>query len=216
MKPEIPYVLEKIDSFNRLYFGGELPPIPVRLASARTFLGKITYKYKRGPFGRIKGYTDCVMAISKSFDYSGPELEDVIIHEMIHYYILYKGIKDTSSHGVEFRRIMDTINTEYGRNVRIRHNLKPDTPVPARRTSRSRVVLVSVFKDGKTGVTVCTAAKAPSIKRALPRYYSLESVKMYSSADPFFDRYPLSRTPKIYRITREELAACTLLDSDLL
>ena len=122
MKATVPFVEEKFRQFNESYFGGELPPIPIVLSRARTFLGKLEYKGKRGIFGAVVSYYDFRMKISYNFDLPENELEDVIIHEMIHYYIVLNRIKDTSTHGKVFKGIMHTLNSQYGRHITVRYH----------------------------------------------------------------------------------------------
>lgn len=236
------FVKEKFDCFNDLCFGGSLPAIPVVLVKARTFLGKVEYVYNRGFFGRITGCCDFRMKISVSFDLDEAVLEDVILHEMIHYYIALNRITDSSAHGHVFREMMDSINEKYGRNITVRHRadqtLRPvqglqatgpgEGPVavpaagsvcgpvaePAEAPARLNYLCVSTFRDGKIGVTVCSASKIQYLKRVLPRYFSLEKMEWYTSRDPFFNRFPHARTPKIYKITRAELDAHLRTDAN--
>lgn len=252
------FVKEKFDFFNGLCFEGALPAIPVVMVKARTFLGKVEYVYNRGFFGRITGCRDFRMKISVSFDLEEAVLEDVILHEMIHYYIALNRIKDSSAHGHVFREMMDSINEKYGRNITVRHRadqtLRPvqgpqasgpdagldggpvavpaagsvcgpvavpaavpvcgPTSEPAEAPARQNYVCVSTFRDGKLGVTVCSASKIQYLKRVLPRYFSLEKMEWYTSRDPFFNRFPRARTPKIYKITRAELDAHLRTDAN--
>lgn len=203
------FVKEKFDCFNDLCFGGSLPAIPVVLVKARTFLGKVEYVYNRGFFGRITGCRDFRMKISVSFDLDEAVLEDVILHEMIHYYIALNRIKDSSAHGHVFREMMDSINEKYGRNITVRHRI-----VSAEAPARLNYLCVSTFRDGKLGLTVCSASKIQYLKRVLPRYFSLEKMEWYTSRDPFFNRFPRARTPKIYKITRAELDAHLRTDAN--
>lgn len=129
MVPTIEFVQSVYDRFNIEIFGGQLPAIPMRMSHARSFIGKVQYKYVRGLFGRIKGYTDYKLVVSTFYDLAEQELEDVVIHEMIHYWILTRGIKDSSSHGRVFRAMMKDINSRYGRHITISHKI---TPQPAR------------------------------------------------------------------------------------
>jgi len=118
------FILESFSSFNHLCFEGVLPPIPVKLTKARTFLGKITYVGRRNFFGRIVGYEKYVMRISTYYNLCENELEDVIIHEMIHYYIALNGLKDSSAHGKIFRKMMSDINARFGRHITVSRRSK--------------------------------------------------------------------------------------------
>ena len=40
-----------------------------------------------------------------------------MVHELIHYYIAWNGIKDNKEHGKEFMRIANELNTKYNLNV---------------------------------------------------------------------------------------------------
>ena len=123
MTPSVEYVESKIKFFNDLVFGSCLPPIPVKLSRARTYLGRVQYRARRSLSGGVTGYSDFMMRISVMYDFPERELEDVILHEMIHYYIAWKGLKDKSAHGPLFRSYMDRINRDFGRNIRISYRI---------------------------------------------------------------------------------------------
>lgn len=205
MMPTVEYVESKIREFNDLVFGSCLPPVTVRLSHARSYLGRVQYRRQLSLFGRRPACTDFVMYISTEFDLPENEQEDVILHEMIHCYIAFKGMKDTSTHGQVFREWMCRINNEFGRNITVSHRMAPGTVSARMLEVRQHCICVSLLKDGKWGVTVCTEAKMPEIDRWLPRSYAIERKRWYRSQDIFFNRYPRSRTPKIYRISREDL-----------
>ena len=116
----IPYIEEKFDAFNKLIFGGELPRIPIVLGSATSVVGAFSYKARRNFWGK-KEYFDLKLRFSKKFDLPENELEDVIIHEMIHYYIHFKNLKDKSAHGPLFKNLMNQINKTFGRKISIRY-----------------------------------------------------------------------------------------------
>ena len=122
MKPTVPYLEAKFDEFNALMFGGRLPRIPVALSRAVSYVGLCTYKIRRRLFGKNE-YYDFRIRVSTKFDLPEQELEDVLIHEMIHYALRLDGIKDTSAHGKAFRQLKDHINRTYGRHVTISHKL---------------------------------------------------------------------------------------------
>lgn len=205
MTPTVAYVESKIREFNALIFDSCLPPIPVKLSHARTFLGKVQYRKKRNVFGKISGNTDFLMRISTMFDLSEKEQEDVIIHEMIHYYIAYKGLKDSSTHGKLFRGYMDRINRDYGRNITVRHKSAPGTVNPKTQEVRAHYICVSLLQNEHWGITVCAKTKIFDLYRQIPKHYQVKQMNWYGSLDPFFNKFPRSKTPKVYKITQEEL-----------
>ena len=208
MTATLPFVKETFDRFNALCFEGMLPTVPTVLTKAGTFLGRMEYKSRRDFFGLITSHYDLRMKISTGFDLPQEELEDVVIHEMIHYYIAYRNISDTSAHGEKFRRIMEAINRKYGRHITVRHRGRPEQNLVRGGDGRvkNHCLCVSTFPDGKMGVTVCASAKVPELHRLLPRYYRIVKMEWYESSDPFFSRFPRSRTPKIYKIAPDELS----------
>ena len=119
MRATIPYIQEKFDTYNALCFEGKLPAVPLKLSRARTFLGRLEYKRKYNFWGRVTKCTDFLMRVSTYYDLPEDQLDDIIIHEMIHYYIAYFCIKDRSAHGPVFRSMMKDINKKYGRHITI-------------------------------------------------------------------------------------------------
>ncbi len=117
MIPTKEYLQEAFDGFNSLCFGGELPRPTLKLSRARTRLGWMRYKYRKDGAGLAR--YDFVIAVTVAYDLPREMLDDVIIHEMIHYLIAYKGLRDTSPHGQLFRRFMREINERHGRHVSV-------------------------------------------------------------------------------------------------
>lgn len=208
MIPTVPFIQQTFERFNPLCFEARLPAVPIVLSKARSFLGKMEYKSMKGFFGRRYSCYDYRLKISTSFDLPETEWEDVIIHEMIHYYIAICGIRDSSAHGPRFRQMMDGINARHGRHITISHRLssRPDTGIADCGKIRKHHVCVTTFKDGNMGITVCAATRISEISRLLPVYYSIDRMEWYESMNPFFNRYPRSRTPRIYKITASELS----------
>ena len=150
-------------------------------------------------------HIECTLRFSTSFDLPENELEDVIIHEMIHYRIAYNCMRDTSSHGQMFKSMMQEINREHGRNIAIRHRMVESGGsqiVDTRKRLSRHVVAVVKFKDGRTGIKVL-----PRIVQRISNYYNkvgaashVESVDLYFSLDPYFDLYPNSSALKVHII----------------
>lgn len=266
MTPDLEYIQKAFDRYNALCFRGELPGIRLELSRARTYLGR--YEEKR-PQVRFLGRRFSLptaeplrlIRISTAFDLTPEQQDDVIIHEMIHYYLAWKGLADRVPHGPHFRQLMEAINSRFGRHIVVRY--KMGTPAVGQQgasadwqtgtagsqgtagqqgaagsqgtagqqgtagsqgaagqqgaagsraggaaTPRAgrRIICVSHLRSGETGVTVCATTRVFYLRRALPRAYNIKSSEWYSTADPFFARYPRSNTPKIYRISPEELS----------
>lgn len=208
----LPYAKARFDHYNALCFNGSLPEVPFVLTRAETFLGKMCFKTGRGFPGRSVPH-DFHIRLSSAFDLPETEWDDVIVHEMIHLYIASNNFRDTSAHGRLFREMMDRMNRKYGMHMAVSHRKSPDAVSPRMSRRRVHCVCVSTFPDGRQGVTVCSAAMAHRIDRGLPRCYVLTDRKWYVTDDLFFNRFPHSRLPRIYRISGEDLAA-HLSDTD--
>ena len=76
--------------FNTDYFGGELPMPRIVLSKARTRLGTMACKCTRRLLKRV--YSDFVIRISTYYECTEREFQETLLHEMIHYYIIYKCI----------------------------------------------------------------------------------------------------------------------------
>jgi len=252
--PDLEYIQKAFDRYNALCFRGELPGIRLELSRARTYLGR--YEEKR-PQVRFLGRRFSLPAaepqrlirISTAFDLTPEQQDDVIIHEMIHYYLAWKGLADRVPHGPHFRQLMEAINSRFGRHIVVRYKMGAPAVgqqgasadgqtgtassqghtgqtgaagsqgtaghlgaagsraggAAASRAGR-RIICVSHLRSGETGVTVCATTRVFYLRRALPRAYNIKSSEWYSTADPFFARYPRSNTPKIYRISPEDLS----------
>lgn len=201
MEISIEYIASKVSEYNKLMFGGELPPLDIRLSNARTFVGKLHYLKHRNLRG---GWTckDFQLIISTHFDVPEHVIEDTIIHEMIHYYIMYRQITDTSSHGEVFRDMMTRINTQFHRNVSISIRLPEESKDVE---IRLNIVGISQLTEGRVGVTVAARTRLLEIWNHLEQRPDVISCTWYISTDPFFNKFPRSLTAKIYRITQEEV-----------
>jgi len=195
-------VSDNFNKFNSLIFNGELPPIPIKLVKAKSFLGKIEFKTKR-MLGKTVRCDNFLLKISVSFDLPEIVLEDVIIHEMIHYYIAVNKIKDSRPHGEKFRLLMNGINAKYGRNISVRH--KGLQAINQSVVRKEYVLCVSTMADGHKGITVCAKTRISEIYRNFRRSGIVSSMQWYVSDDPYFSRFPQSRSSRIYKISQTDL-----------
>ena len=206
MKATIPYAEKKFEEFNQLMFDGKLPKLPIELSDAKTFLGLCVYKKKRTLLGKTTCY-DFKLRINTRIDLAEAEIEDIIIHEMIHYYIGLNKIEDSSAHGQVFRNLMNTINEKYGRHIKISHKPTQEQKEQLYGTKRRwHVVAFVTFKDEKTGIKVL-----PRILPKIQNYYNVvskesnvEHIEMYMTNNPFFNRFPSSSALRVHYIDKAE------------
>lgn len=209
MKATIPYIEQKFEEYNQLMFSGKLPKIPIELSDAKTFLGVCVFKIRRGLTGKRICY-DFKLRINTRIDLPEEEVEDTIIHEMIHYYIGYHQLQDKSAHGPLFRSMMNEINAKFGRHVTVSHRgTKEQREQAIDPRPRWHVVAVVKFVDGRYGVKVL-----PRIQQRIVRYYNavgaargVESVRLYMSNNVYFNRFPNSSALNVHYVDVQDIQA---------
>lgn len=203
-----PYVEACFERFNREIFRGELPPIDIRMSNAKGFLGKLCFRRTRSFFGQEK-YSDFCLRINTRIDLPEAELEDTVIHEMIHYYIALRGIRDTSAHGMEFRRLMTHINRTYGRHVSISHRTTAvEREQLAGTAATPRVIGLIALSDGKTcikRIPVQGRMGYGAMDRKLRQCFQVVSTAWYFTTDPYFGQFPSSLALRMTIVSREEV-----------
>ena len=207
--PTIDYIQARFDAYNEQFFNGSLPPIPIRLSHAKGFLGKVTFTRRRQ--GLFRGYRneDFVLRINVRIDLPESLVEDTILHEMIHYYIAVNHWKDSSTHGVLFRREMERINREGKRHITISHRLNPAEQSQAV-VKKGRVVAVVQFADGKTGIKVVPKQARHmqtwhrmalrAFSHSFARHAPIRSIDWYYTDEEYFGKYPSSMALRIYLV----------------
>lgn len=205
MRPSVAYVEQKFNEFNAQIFGGKLPKLPFKISSARTFLGQVKFFQEKNEDGTWH-YYGFTFHVSDKLDLPEDVVEDTIIHEMIHYYILHNQMQDNAPHGDLFLQKMEEINNAFNRNITVAHKgtkEEADTDTEKRR----HLICISRFKDGTRAVTV--AADNPRILfrvwDEIGRIGEIEEYKWVYTTDPFFNRIPRAQNAKFYRIPADEL-----------
>ena len=120
------------DTFNRQYFNGELPLPRLALGNSRTRLGSMSCRRRRTLTGwRL---SDFAIRLSTYYDCTEREMQTVLLHEMIHYYIAWKGIRDDAPHGSVFRSIMNRLNTRHGWDISVSASMRGRKTAAQRQT----------------------------------------------------------------------------------
>ena len=200
MKADIAYVQEKFREFNRLMFGGKLPEPPMTITNAKTYFGVCAFRKHRKWNGRLE-YSDFKIRISRRFDLLQEEIDDTIIHEMIHYWIGLFSPADMPGHSPLFRKMMKEINQRFDRNIRVSHRLSAEQlEQTIDNRPKKHVVARVMLKDGRIGIKVI-----PCMERHIRRYQrgmmasgKVSSIEFFQTTDPFFNRFPSSSAFTVY------------------
>ena len=205
MVPTLDYIQARFDEYNARFFGGTLPPVPVKLSHAKGFLGKLTFVRRKQ--GLFRGYRneDFALRINTRIDLPEELIQDTILHEMIHYYIAVNQLRDTSTHGQLFRREMLRINGDGGRHITISHRLTDSQRAQAV-VHKTRTIAVVRFSDGKTGVKVVPDQphRIAAWHKTAMRRFPVSSINWYHSDDDYFAQFPSSWALRIYLIPHPE------------
>lgn len=200
MIPTIEYVQQRFREFNVTMFDGRLPEPPISITNAKTYLGVCAFCKHRKWHGRLE-YSDFKIRISRRFDLPQSEIDDTIIHEMIHYYIGLFSPTDMPGHSALFRRMMADINARYGRHISVSHRLTPDQQEQAiDNRPKKHIVARVVLKDGRTGIKVipCMEHHIRRYRRGMMASGKVSSIEFFQTTDPFFNRFPSSSAFTVY------------------
>lgn len=196
------------DTFNRLYFDNALPRPRLSLSQSRTRLGSMSCKRKL----TWKGYRPYQYAIHVSTYYNQTErqYQNVLLHEMIHYYIAYKGIADTSPHGKIFRQMMKNLNEKYGWGISVSSRMSEAKRVSVQSSATPRLILLLEVQGRGHFVSVVNPKYMSLMEHELQRLAEVKQHAWYQSTDAYFDSFPVVRSLRGRKITvetRNELIA---------
>lgn len=203
MRPSPEDARRMFGEFNRQMFDNALPPLKIELNNAGRSLGMFVHPRRRGT---TPDPSKCAIRLSTRLDLPQEEVENTVIHEMIHYYIWYFNIPDTSAHGSAFRRKMEEINRRHSRRITIRHK-SSEEQLQSDTHHRNNYICVQYRTDGRRTLTVCSRPFVFELYRILEGNPQFVKVEWYWSMDSWFNRFPLSRTAKMYLITDADFNA---------
>ena len=203
MQIDTEWIAVNFDRFNKENFGGRLTPPKFSVNNARTRLGSMAFKWKRSLFKR-ETY-DYVIRLSNYYDIPEVEFLNVLLHEMIHYYIAVNHFKDDSVHGTMFRSIAQRINKQ-GWHVVVRTDTRK-WPVAERNRkkviTRKRIVLAASTTDGKYFLSVIGPGSVRKVKLQIARTPQIREARWFESSDDYFQQFPQCRTLRGRIVTKE-------------
>lgn len=188
--------------FNADYFGDELPVPRIALSKARTRLGTMSCRRVRKLLRWT--YTDFTIRISTYYECSEREFQETLLHEMIHLYIAYHNITDTSSHGKEFRQIMQRLNSEHGWHITVSTSMHKHKLTPVQRkitVANYFLVLAIELDDGGRMFTVVNKKAIRKVYDALRNCRNIVKHRWYVSLDPYFRDFTCVRSLRARRVS---------------
>ena len=199
------YWRERIGDAGIWYADGFMPVKFIVRKRSKTYDG--LFCRKRVAVGSERGCEDQIIFYQQYADISVQEIDDTLVHEMIHQYIYQNGIKDSGVHGKVFKELMCRINQAFGGELTIRVS----GGIKERRgpgDTLHRLILVS--KD--SGVCLCfkvnpnKADMFMSIIREHKDEWKIRKYELCESNDRYFDSFTAcTRRLHGVRMTEEEL-----------
>lgn len=154
-------------------------------------------------------FTDFKISISDYYIMTADQLEDVMVHEMIHYSIAYTGLRDTAPHGIIFRGMMDAINRRYGRHITVMTSTKGwqsrVEPKPS-----SYLVLGIVMSNGTYFLSSVNPSFAGKLELQIRRVREIAGHQWVRTSNDFFRTFPRVRSLRGRRVTKAEYDAVML------
>lgn len=188
------------EQFNRLYFAGELPLPRLALSKARTRLGTMSCRRERSFLKTV--LKDFTIRVSTYYEQDQRGYQTVLLHEMIHYYIAFKGLRDDAPHGRIFRRMMTELNTRHGWNISVSTSMR-GAATTVKKPQQQRLVLTIKMKNGERWVSVVNPRYAKSIAARLRRLPQVASFGWYASSDSFFANFPQARSLRGRKVSED-------------
>lgn len=200
---DLNWLKTKFNQFNKQIFGNRLPEVNISLSAATKTLGKCQQRTDSAGKKIFSLVFTSAVALEDSVR------EDVVIHEMIHLFIGWNGLVDSSPHGPLFKALMNSINAAHGRRISVTVRSDATEVVEGVNTARApiRLIIVLRFRDGSVGVK-----SLPRVRETIARYLhavsemtGVENFSMYFTDNPFFHRFPVSGALRYHRVDPTEL-----------
>lgn len=120
---------------------------------------------------------------------SPAEIDNILVHEMIHQYIFQSSFKDTSSHGTLFRSIMNKINRTFPSELKI--SVRGEYSAPDNRILNHSILLLRLIDN----TYYCCKIREGKIEFFLqmidgnPLLYRIREYRFLKSAHPLFNTF---------------------------
>ena len=202
MKATLAFLEDRFERFNHEIFGDSLPRPVMHISSARTFMGQ--FKVERPSPPSRKSKETYHLTLCERYDLEEKVLEDIVIHEMIHFLIHYRKIKDSSSHGIQFRKLMNEINRRFGRHITVSHRCSKEE-LESDDAKAHSIICLCLMTDGRRLACRVSQSKVFEIHKAFQEWDKVADERWYWVYGSYFNRYRRVLTPRLFSIDTEGL-----------
>lgn len=102
---------------NKKYFDRKLPTPEFGLINKINIIARFEYRKNKGKNKIKKPLEYKKIFFSDCYDFDEKDFIEIMVHEMIHYYLAWNNIKDRDSHGKKFMEIASELNKKYNLNI---------------------------------------------------------------------------------------------------
>ena len=202
MRPTLQQLIDKFYYFNHLIFEDKLPIPEIRQTTDIYRAGCTISHIVRHADGTITR-SGWIIRISVRFDSPESHFDNVLVHEMIHYYIGYNNLKDNDSHGELFVKMMNEINEKYGMNIQVR-GVFSDAEISQLRP-RQRYFCVVQMEDGQIAFQVVAKNKVREVWNFYKTVPDIQEMTWYTSLNPRLGFAPLTTSPHLFFVDEASL-----------
>ena len=202
MKLTVEYLKTRFAVFNTCYFGGKLPEPAFKIMNSRTRLGMFTCRKERKGFFLTRRVVENTIKISSFYDATARDYDNILLHEMIHYYISHSGRRDNSMHGRLFMAEMERLNN-CGWQITVSVDTRKWT-IAERNIASSYRVIALTTTAGQHCLSVVNPAYISRIDRMAKSSPRIAGYGWYDSTDAFFASFPRVRSLRCRRVRAEE------------
>lgn len=191
MYPTIPFIEEKFKQYNKEYFNNELPTPTFMLFHPKTTLGQFESTQRLDPLANA--YHKYIIRMSTYYDRTEHDVDETLIHEMVHFFIDFKGIEDNGSHGKKWKALAEEINAKGNWNISRTTSIAncPINPLYASEKDAAKCkVCVYAYHNKKSGVWFVF------ISSLSKRNYYESWLKKEVESGKFIDKYIVSTAPR--------------------
>lgn len=196
------YLQQQFAVFNGRYFRGTLPVPRFAISKSRTMLGQFLVRRKAAGLFSAPAAPEYTIKVSMFYNMPEREVQTVLLHEMIHYYIHYHKLRDTSPHGRLFKQIMCAINAAGGWGISVTKNTHLLHPAQVR--NKQRYVLAAITADGRHFMSVVNGRYVTRVESLIAGSSTLKWHKWYKTNMPMFGTYSEVRSLRGRKMTAEE------------
>lgn len=188
--------------YNKKYFSNKLPDIKVVWDSLKGKAGVTLSKIAKNKKNKKEKIVDIMIKISNIYNKSETQVKSVLLHEMIHVYLLNKGIIETKggdkSHGTEFEKKRKEIEKKAGIPITVTEDINRSN-IDNNTINDLSYDVIHYKKDGKNMIAVFKEGfLSKNKKEILERFKKMKKDKnvrgkltFFNSEDGTFLKYPV-------------------------